>query len=139
MNLPRRQTPNTRAGEARLARCQAPAEPAGWSPQRERRRRRAGGQDVPDHFGKIVDTLNAGRHGQQAAAAWIGKELLRDALNLRAKVSGSTPCERNVRDRLFRFYHWCARHDDIPELLALARTIARSEDQITPAVITAVT
>lgn len=93
----------------------------------------------PAQFSKIVDTLNADRHGQQAAAAWIGKELLRDALNLRAKVSGSTPCERNVRDRLFRFYDWCARHDDIPELLALARTIARWEDQITAAVITGVT
>jgi transposase len=83
--------------------------------------------------------LNAGRHGQQAAAAWIGRELLRDALNLRARVSGSTPCERNVRGRLFRFYDWCARHDDIPALLALARTIARWEDQITAAVITGVT
>jgi len=44
-----------------------------------------------------------------------------------------------VSDRLFRFYDWCARHDDIPELLALARTIARREDQITAAVITGVT
>lgn len=92
-----------------------------------------------EQFEKVVDTLNADRHGQQAAAAWIGKELLRDALNLRARVSRSTPCERNVRDRLFRFYDWCARHDDIPELLALARTISRWEDQITAAVITGVT
>ena len=94
---------------------------------------------TPAQFSKIVNTLNADRHGQQAAAAWIGKEFLRDALNLRARVSGSTPCERNVRDRLFRFYDWCARHDDIPELLTLARTIARWEDQITAAVITGVT
>lgn len=92
-----------------------------------------------EQFDKIVATLNADRHGQQAAAAWIGKELLRDALNLRARVTGSTPCERNVRDRLFRFYDWCARHDDIPELLTLARTISRWEDQITAAVTTGVT
>ena len=94
---------------------------------------------TPAQFSKIVDTLNADRHGQQAAAAWIGKELLRDVLNLRARVTGSVPCERNVRDRLFRFYDWCARHDDIPELPALARTIARWEDEITAAVITGVT
>jgi hypothetical protein len=30
-----------------------------------------------------VDTLSADRHGQEIAAAWIGKEKLRDALNLR--------------------------------------------------------
>jgi transposase len=94
---------------------------------------------TPAQFTKIIDTLTADRHGQQAAAAWIGKELLRDALNLRARVTGSTPCERNVRDRLFRFYDWCARHDDIPELLSLARTISRWEDPITAAVTTGVT
>ena len=85
-----------------------------------------------------MDTLSADRHGQQAAAAWIGKELLRDALNLRAAITRSTPCERNVRDRLFRFYDWCAQNDDIPELLTLARTVSRWEDQITAAVLTGV-
>jgi transposase len=90
----------------------------------------------PGQFEKIVAILNADRYGQQAAAAWIAKELLRDALNLRARVTGSVPCERNVKDRLFRFYDWCARHDDIPGLLALARTISRWEDEITAAVIT---
>ncbi len=88
-------------------------------------------------FEKIVSTLNSDRHGQQAAA-WIGKELLRDALNLRARIIGSVPCERNVKDRLFRFYDWCARHDDIPELITLARTISRWEEQITAAVLTGV-
>lgn len=92
----------------------------------------------PGQFAKIVATLNADRHGQQAAAAWIGKELLRDALNLRARITRSTPCERNVKDRLFRFYDWCARHDDIPELLTLARTISRWEQEITAAVLTGV-
>ena len=42
------------------------------------------------------------------------------------------PCERQVRDRLFSFYDWCAQHDDIPELVTLARTISRWEDEITP-------
>ena len=90
-------------------------------------------------FAKIIETLDASAAGQQAAAAWIAKEKLRDALNLRARVTGSTPCERNVRDRLFSFYLWCAPHDDIPELVSLAKTISRWEDQIVCAVITGVT
>lgn len=49
------------------------------------------------------------RHRRGRARTWIAKEKLRDALNLRARVTGSTPCERNVRDRLFSFYLWCAR------------------------------
>jgi transposase len=60
-------------------------------------------------------------------------------LNLRARVTGSTPCERQVRDRLFSFYDWCAQHDDIPELVSLATTISRWEDEITAAVITGIT
>jgi transposase len=64
---------------------------------------------------------------------------LRDALRLRARVTGSTPCERQVRDKLFAFYDWCARHDDIPELLTLAKTISRWENEIVTAVTTSVT
>ncbi len=62
-----------------------------------------------EQFAKIIEIPGASAAGQQAAAAWIAKEKLRDALNLRARVTGSTPCERNVRDRLFSFYLWCAR------------------------------
>jgi transposase len=90
----------------------------------------------PAQFVKIMNTLGSDRHGQQILAAWIAKEKLRDALNLRARVTGSTPRERNVRDRLFTFYHWCAANDDIPELLTLARTIARWENEIVAAVLT---
>jgi transposase len=93
----------------------------------------------PDQFAKIVDTLDRDRYGQEIAAAWIAKEKLRDVLNLRARVTGSIPCERQVRDRLFAFYHWCAQHDDIPELLSLARTVSRWEDEIVAAVITGIT
>jgi len=60
-------------------------------------------------------------------------------LNLRALITGSTPCDRQVRDRLFSFYDWCAQHDDIPELVSLARTISRWEDEIIAAVITGIT
>jgi len=93
----------------------------------------------PAQFSKIIDTLDRDQYGQQIAAAWIGKEKLRDVLNLRARVTGSIPCERQVRDRLFAFYDWCAQHEDIPELLTLARTIARWEHEITAAVLTGVT
>jgi transposase len=90
-------------------------------------------------FAKIIDTLDRDRYGQEIAAAWIAKEKLRDTLNLRARITGSTPCERQVRDRLFAFYDWCAQHDDIPELITLARTVSRWEDEITAAVITGIT
>src|SRR5260370_25270836 len=68
-------------------------------------------------FTKIMDTLAANRHGQQAAAAWIGKELLRDALNLRASITRSTPCERNVRDPPLPLPRCCAPHHPNPHTL----------------------
>jgi transposase len=92
----------------------------------------------PAQFAKVIDTLSRDRYGQEIAAAWIAKEKLRDALNLRARVTGSTPCERQVRDRLFAFYDWGA-DDDIPELISLAKTISRWQDEITAAVITGIT
>ena len=57
----------------------------------------------PGQFAKAARVLQADPAGQEIAAAWIGKEKLRHALNLRARVTGSVPCERNVRDRLFAF------------------------------------
>jgi transposase len=92
----------------------------------------------PDQFAKVMNTLGADRHGQEILAAWIGKEKLRDVLNLRTRVTGSTPCARNVRDRLASFYHWCAQHGDIGELVTLAQTISRWEDEIVAAVLTGV-
>jgi transposase len=87
-------------------------------------------------FAKVVGTLDADRHGQEVLAAWIGKEKLRDALSLRARLTRSQPPERAVRDRLSAFYDWCARHDDIPELLTLAKTVARWENEIVAGVLT---
>ena len=92
-----------------------------------------------DQFTKIIDTLDADAQGQQVAVTWIAKEKLRDALNLRARVTGSTPCERDVRGRLFKLYDWCARHHDIPELVSLAQTVSRWENQVVCAVLTGVT
>ena len=93
----------------------------------------------PEQFAKAMAALGSDPAGQEIAAAWIGKEKLRHALNLRARVTGSVPGERNVRDRLFAFYDWCARNDDIPELLSLARTVSRWENEIVAAVLTGVT
>jgi transposase len=90
-------------------------------------------------FDKVITTLEADAAGQEIAAAWIAKEKLRDALNLRARVTGSVPCEREVRGRLFTFYDWCAQNEDIPEMMSLAKTTARWEDQIVCAVRTGVT
>ncbi len=93
----------------------------------------------PAQFAKIMDTLGGDRDGQEILAAWIAKEKLRDVIRLRARVTGSVPCERAVRDRLFAFYDWCAQNDDIPELASLARTISRWEDELVAAVLTGVT
>jgi len=93
----------------------------------------------PGQFAKVTAALGSDPGGQEIAAAWIGKEKLRHALNLRARVTGSVPCERNVRDRLFAFYDWCAQNDDIPELLSLAKTISRWENEIVAAVLTGIT
>jgi transposase len=93
----------------------------------------------PEQFTKIIDTLDADGHGQQAALAWIAKEKLRDALNLRARITRSRPCERQVRDRLFAFYDWCSQNEDIPELVTLAGTVSRWENEIVTAVLTGVT
>ena len=65
--------------------------------------------------------------------------ILRDALNLRARLTGSRPCERQVRDRLFAFYDWWAQNEAVPELLTLATTISRWENEIVTAVLTGVT
>ena len=46
---------------------------------------------TPAQFAKIIDTLDARPAGQEIAAAWIAKEKLRDALNLRARITGSVP------------------------------------------------
>ena len=51
----------------------------------------------PEQFEKIIETLDATAPGQQLATAWIAKEKLRDALRLRARVTGSTPGEWQAR------------------------------------------
>ena len=87
-----------------------------------------------DDSAKVTDTLDASAEGQQAAITWTAKEKLRDVLKLRTRVTGSTPCERQARDRLSAFYDWCAQHEDIPEPVTLANTISRRENEIVTAV-----
>ena len=93
----------------------------------------------PAQFAKVMNILDGDAAGQEIAAAWIAKEKLRHALNLRARITRSTPGERDVRSRLSSFYDWCAQNDDIPEILSLAKTVSRWEDQIVCAVLTGVT
>jgi transposase len=93
----------------------------------------------PEQFAKIIETLDSDPHGQQIAIAWIAKEKLRAALKLRERITRSQPCERQIRDRLFAFYDWCAAHEDIPELVTLATTVFRWEKQIVTALLTGVT
>lgn len=92
-----------------------------------------------EQFDKIIDTLDATGPGQHAATAWIAKEKLRDVLNLRARVTGSVPPGRQVRGRLAAFYDWCAQNEQVSELITLARTISRWEDEIVTAVLAGVT
>jgi Transposase len=82
---------------------------------------------TPAQFAKSIETLDSDPAGQQITLAWIAKEKLRAALNLRA------------RDRLSACCDWCARHEDIPELISLAQTISRRESEIVTAVMTGVT
>jgi transposase len=93
----------------------------------------------PAQFAKIPGTRDRDRYGQEIAAAWTGKQKLRDALNLRARVTGSTPCQRQARDRLLAFHDRCARHDDTPELVTPAKTVSRWENELVTAVTTAIT
>ena len=58
---------------------------------------------TPAQFAKVIETLDRDAAGQEIAIAWIAKEKLRDVLNLRARITRSAPCERQVRDRLFAF------------------------------------
>ena len=93
----------------------------------------------PEQFEKVIEVLDATGPGQQVLLAWIAKEKLRDALNTRARVTGSVPCERQVRDRLFAFYDWCAQNEQVTALTALAGTVSRWEREIVTAVLAGVT
>jgi transposase len=93
----------------------------------------------PARFAKVIETLDADGHGQEVLLAWIAKEKLRAALNLRARYRRSQPSERQVRDRLFTFYDWCAQHEAVPELATLAKTISQWEQQIVTGILTGVT
>ena len=56
----------------------------------------------------MISALDGDAAGQEILAAWIGKEKLRHVLNLRARITGSMPGERDIRGRLAAFYDWCA-------------------------------
>ena len=76
-------------------------------------------------FGKVIETLDADGHGQQIAIAWIAKEKLRAALNLRARFRRSQPVRTAGKGPALRLLRLVrperghpraphARHDDLP-------------------------
>src|SRR5437899_2662285 len=46
------------------------------------------------------------------------------------------PTPSGVRDKLASFYTWCADHEDIPEILSLAKTIGKWQQPVIDAVLT---
>ena len=79
----------------------------------------AGSYEAVQGHPQASDTLSGDPEGQEILAAWIGKEKLREVLNMRLHA------RRKVRSRLASLYDWCAPNHDIPELIALARAIAK--------------
>ncbi len=90
----------------------------------------------PDCLGTILGVLDGDADGQQIAAVWIAREHLRDLLALRATRTRVTPAPSAVRDKLASFYIWCADHEDIPEILSLAKTIGKWQQPVIDAVLT---
>jgi hypothetical protein len=60
--------------------------------------------------------IDAGAHGEDVLAAWLAEEELRALF--------TATCGGQVRDRLCRFFAWCAAHHHIPELVTLAETVS---------------
>ena len=73
-------------------------------------------------WSRLQAALAAGDPYEEVGVVWVGKELLRDVYGARDR--------RDANRRLVRFYSWCADHDDIDELLSLARVIDAWQDQI---------
>ena len=90
----------------------------------------------PGHLATIIGVLDADADGQQIAAVWIAKEHLRDLLALRATRTHVTPAPSAVRDKLARFYIWCADNDSVPEIKTLAKTISKWQQPVIDAVLT---
>ncbi len=89
----------------------------------------------PDQYDKIERALADDPHGRQIKAAWIAKEKLRDVIRCRPSFTGHAATASTVRDKLGSFFSWCADHDDIPEIVTLAKTIDRWRDSLIAAVL----
>jgi transposase len=90
---------------------------------------------TPDQFSKIITSLEGDGGGQQILLAWIAKEKLRDLIRLRQPITGREPTPEQIRHALYELFTWCATHNDIPELLTLARTIDRWREAIINAIL----
>jgi transposase len=89
---------------------------------RIRRRLLAGHERLdPAGFARVLAWLDAGDPEGEVGAAYLAKELLRDSYLVADALE--------ARRRLVVFYDYCAA-SDVPELVRLARTIARWETPI---------
>ena len=73
-------------------------------------------------WSRLQAALAAGDPYEEVGVVWVGKELLRTVYAAHDR--------RDANRRLVRFYSWCADHDDIDELLSLARVIDAWQEQI---------
>ena len=112
------------------ARGTRPAPAAALHAPLQHREPRAG---APGHHHRRAD---ADADGQQIAAVWIAKEHLRDLLALRATRTHVTPAPSAVRDKLARFYIWCADNDSVPEIKTLGKTIDKWQHPVIDAILT---
>jgi transposase len=71
---------------------------------------------------RLIAGIEVGDPSGHLGAAWIGKEELRRVYAARS--------EEAARRALTRFYAHCADHDDVPEVLRLAKTLSARQDQI---------
>ena len=101
-----------------------------------RRRLLRGRERLSDQaYSRMWEEILAQDATGELLATWIAKEELRFLLSL----ARTRPPRSEISNRLFAFYDWCTQNDDIPELLSLARTVTRWEDEIICAVLTGVT
>ena len=93
----------------------------------------------PAQFAKVTGILGSDPAGQEIAAAWIAKEKLRHALNLRARVTGSARASATSGTGSSPSTTGAPGTTTSPSWSALARTISRWEDEIVCAVLTGIT
>jgi transposase len=99
-----------------------------------RRLLRARERLTTEQFTRMWDEIQAQEATGELLAAWIAKEELRYLLSLARQQAPRS----EISNRLFAFYHWCARAD-VPEVTTLAKTIEAWWPQILAFIDTGIT